>query len=213
MQRCENCFARQWRPVASLAVLLFSTVLLISGCATSNTPNTQTTSQKTVARGEADTYSKDDIVSAASDFFGTTSEAVGQAVARVFQDNGRPNGYIKGTEGAGAIVVGLRYGDGTLQMKNGTTEKVYWQGPSVGFDLGANGAKVFTLVYNLPNGDYIYRRFPGVEGSAYFIAGIGVNYQRDENVTLAPMRTGVGFRLGASVGYLAYSRQRNFLPF
>ena len=213
MRRCEATFVGKWRPLAGLAALFLSAILFVPGCASSNTPDTQQTSNQTIARGEADTYSQDEIVRAASDFFGTTSEAVGQAVARIFADNGRPNAYIKGTEASGAFVVGLRYGDGTLQMKSGATEKVYWQGPSVGFDVGGNGAKVFTLVYNLPNPEYIYRRFPGVEGSAYFIAGIGVNYQRDESVTLAPMRTGVGFRLGANVGYLAYSRQRNVLPF
>ena len=212
MQRRETAFARGWRPLAGLAAVLLAAALAVSGCATSST-HAETTSEKTVARGEADTYSQSEIVGAVSDFFGVTAEAAGQAVARIFQDNGRPNGYIKGTEASGAIIVGLRYGDGTLQMKNGGTAKVYWQGPSVGFDLGGNASKVFTLVYNLPSTDYIYRRFPGVEGSAYFIGGLGVNYQRDEDVTLAPMRAGVGFRLGANVGYLAYTRQRNILPF
>ncbi len=210
MQRREIAFARAWRPVANLVAVLG--LFFVASCATSS-EHAATTSEKTVARGEADTYSQDEIVSAVSGFFGTTAEAAGQAVARIFQDNGRPNAYIKGTEASGAIGIGLRYGDGTLQMKNGTTEKVYWQGPSIGFDLGGNASKVFTLVYNLPNGEYIYRRFPGVEGTAYFIAGIGINYQRDETVTLAPMRAGAGFRLGANVGYLAYSRQRNILPF
>ncbi|MFZ1990955.1 MAG: DUF1134 domain-containing protein [Alphaproteobacteria bacterium] len=212
MQRHDTSFARGWRPLAGLAAIFLSAILLVPGCATSST-HAEPTSNQTVARGEADTYSKDEVVSAVSDFFGVTAEAAGQAVARIFQDNGRPNAYIKGTEGSGAIIVGLRYGDGTLQMKNGGTAKVYWQGPSVGFDVGGNASKVFTLVYNLPSTDYIYRRFPGVEGSAYFIGGFGVNYQRDETVTLAPMRAGAGFRLGANVGYLAYTRQRNFLPF
>jgi hypothetical protein len=162
---------------------------------------------------KSDTYSKNEIVDAVTGFFGVTAEAAGAAVERIFKDNGEPNAYIKGEEASGAIGVGLRYGEGTLQMKNGTHEKVYWQGPSVGFDVGGNGSKVFTLVYNLPNGDAIYRRFPGVEGSAYFIGGIGVNYQRAEDITLAPMRAGVGVRLGANVGYLAYSRKRHVLPF
>ena len=124
-----------------------------------------------------------------------------------------PASPLPSEEAAGAIGVGLRYGAGTLEMKNGTTRKVYWQGPSIGWDLGGNGAKVFTLVYNLPNGDAIYRRFPGVEGSAYFIGGIGINYQRADDITLAPMRAGVGLRLGANIGYLAYSKKRHILPF
>ena len=165
------------------------------------------------SESESDTYSQNEIVSAVSGFFGVTAEAAGAAVERIFKDNGRPNGYIKGSEGAGAIGVGLRYGEGTLQMKSGGTRKVYWQGPSVGFDLGGNGSKVFTLVYHLPSTEKIYQRFPGVEGSAYFVAGIGVNYQRADDITLAPMRAGVGWRLGANVGYLAYTKKRHVLPF
>ena len=132
---------------------------------------------------------------------------------RVFADLGRPNAYIYGGEGSGAVGVGLRYGDGTLAMKTGESRKVYWQGPSVGFDVGGNASKTFVLVYNLPLADDIYRRFPGVEGSAYFIGGVGVNYQRADDIVLAPMRAGVGFRTGANVGYLSYSRERNYLPF
>ena len=175
-------------------------------------PSDQTTTTQS-SQKESDTYSKDEIVSAVSGFFGVTAEAAGAAVERIFKDNGRPNAYIKGSEGAGAIGVGLRYGEGTLQMKRGGTRKVYWQGPSVGFDLGGNGSKVFTLVYNLPNTEKIFQRFPGVEGSAYFVAGIGVNYQRADDITLAPMRAGVGWRLGANVGYLAYTKKRHILPF
>jgi hypothetical protein len=162
-----------------------------------------------------DTYSQNEIVQKASDFFGATTEAVAKAVEKIFAEKGRPNGYIVGTEGSGAIVVGLRYGEGDLYMKKtgNKTEKVYWQGPSVGFDLGGNVSKSFTLIYNLPNGEAIYQRFPGVDGSAYFVAGIGVNYQQAGNIILAPMRTGVGLRAGADVGYLAYTKERNILPF
>ncbi len=160
-----------------------------------------------------DTYEKNEVIEAVADFFGVTVEAAGAAVERIFADNGRPNAYIKGSEGAAALGVGLRYGKGSLHLKSGGTKTVYWQGPSIGWDMGANGAKCFTLVYNLPNADAIFRRFPGVEGSAYFIGGIGVNYQRAEGITLAPMRAGVGIRLGANVGYLSYSRKRHILPF
>lgn len=163
------------------------------------------------ASGE--TYEKNEIIEAVADFFGVTVEAAGAAVERIFADNGRPNAYIKGSEGAAALGVGLRYGKGTLHLKSGGTKTVYWQGPSIGWDMGANGAKSFTLVYNLPSADAIFRRFPGVEGSAYFIGGIGVNYQRAEGITLAPMRAGVGIRLGANVGYLSYSMKRHILPF
>jgi len=160
------------------------------------------------------TYSQDEIVAAAQHFFGAGAEGVATVVAHVFEDHGRPNGYIEGNEGSGAIGVGLRYGDGYLHMKgrSGTT-RVYWQGPSIGFDTGGNAARVFTLAYRLPNPDAIFRRYPGVDGSAYFVGGVGVNYQERDNVVLAPMRAGVGLRLGANVGYLAYSRRRRINPF
>lgn len=161
----------------------------------------------------AETYNRNEIIAGASNVLGVTAEAVGGAIERTFKDNGQPTGYIAGEEIGGAIGGGLRYGKGVLYMKNRPPQKVYWQGPSIGFDLGLNGSRAFTLVYNLQYGDAIYRRFPGVEGSAYVIGGLGVNYQRADAITVAPIRAGVGLRLGANVGYLAYSRQRNWLPF
>lgn len=160
-----------------------------------------------------DTYKEDEIVREAGNFFGDVSQGLADAVHSVFQRYGEPNAYIKGEEASGAFVVGLRYGQGELVMKNGTKQSVYWQGPSAGWDFGGNAVKVFTLVYELPNGDAIYQRFPGVEGSAYLIGGIGVNYQQRDNIILAPMRAGVGVRLGASVGYLKYTKSREWLPF
>jgi hypothetical protein len=161
----------------------------------------------------APTYSRDELVNQVSDFFGVTAESAGAIIERVFRDNGQPTGYIAGQEGAGAIAVGLRYGKGLLYMKERPRQEVYWQGPSIGWDFGGNASRVFTLCYNLQFPDMIYRRFPGVEGSAYFIGGLGVNYQRAEDITLAPIRAGVGLRLGADIGYLAYSRTRHILPF
>jgi hypothetical protein len=159
-----------------------------------------------------ETYSAQELANAVSDFFGVTAETAGAIIERAFKDNGRPTGYIAGQEGSGAIGVGLRYGSGLLYMKGRTTQKVFWQGPSIGWDFGGNASRVFTLCYNLQYPDMIYRRFPGVEGTAYFIGGLGINYQRAEDITLAPIRAGVGLRLGANLGYLAYSRQRHFFP-
>jgi len=161
------------------------------------------------------TYTQNEIVNRAANFFGSTTEGLARAVERVFSEKGSPNAYITGVEGGGAVVVGLRYGDGDLFMKTTGDRpvKVYWQGPSVGFDLGGNASKAFVLIYNLPNAEAIYQRFPGVEGSAYLVAGIGVNYQQNGRIILAPMRTGVGLRAGANIGYLHYSRERNILPF
>ncbi|WP_421866044.1 DUF1134 domain-containing protein [Parvibaculum sp.] len=161
----------------------------------------------------SDTYKEDEIVKEAGDFFGAVSEGLADAVHDVFEDYGEPNAYIKGEEASGAFVIGLRYGQGELVMKNGTRRKVFWQGPSAGWDFGGNAAKVFTLVYNLPDGDTIYQRFPGVEGSAYLVGGIGLNYQQRDDIVLAPMRSGAGLRLGASVGYLKYTKSREWLPF
>lgn len=165
------------------------------------------------ASAARDTFSKNEIVQAASGFFGTTSAAVAAAVERAFRDYGEPNAYIKGEEGSAALVVGARYGSGMLARKGHGERKIYWQGPSVGFDVGANASKCFTLVYNLPDEDAIFQRFPGVEGSYYFIAGIGVNYQQVDNIILVPMRTGVGVRAGVNAGYLSYTRKRDILPF
>jgi len=161
------------------------------------------------------TYTQNEIVNRAANFFGSTTEGLARAVERVFSEKGSPNAYITGVEGGGALVVGLRYGDGDLFMKTSGDRpvKVFWQGPSVGFDVGGNASKVFVLIYNLPNTEAIYQRFPGVEGSAYVVAGVGVNYQQNGRVILAPMRSGVGVRLGANVGYLHYSKERNILPF
>ncbi len=159
-----------------------------------------------------DTYSKNEIVNVASDFFGMTTAAVAQAVERIFADLGRPNAYITGEEGSGSFVVGLRYGKGTMHRKNFKNLRVYWQGPSIGFDVGANASKCFTLVYQIRRQEEIFQRFPGVEGTYYFIAGIGVNYQRSGRISLAPMRTGVGLRAGVNAGYLSYTRERDWIP-
>lgn len=160
------------------------------------------------------TYTPDEIVQKGAEFFGVTTESMAKAVERVFAKYGRPDAYIAGSEGSGAFIVGLRYGEGQLYMKQSSAPvKVYWQGPSVGFDYGGNASKVFTLVYNLREPDKIFTRFPGVEGSAYLVAGIGVNYQQSGRVILAPMRTGVGLRAGVDLGYLSYSRERNWIPF
>ncbi len=164
--------------------------------------------------GQDQSYTPDEIVQKGADFFGVTTEAMAKAVERVLSQYGRPDAYIIGNEGSGAFVVGLRYGEGDLYMKQSATPtKIYWQGPSAGFDAGANASKVFTLVYNLRQPDQIFTRFPGLEGSAYLVAGIGVNYQQSGRIILAPMRTGVGLRAGVDAGYLSYSRERNWIPF
>lgn len=161
----------------------------------------------------AKTYSKEEVLQATKTLFGDTTKGLAEVIEKVFSDLGQPNAYIAGEEFSGAIGVGLRYGEGTLMSAGGGSTKVYWQGPSIGFDLGGNASKVFVLVYNLKSPDGIFRRIPGVEGTYYFIAGVGVNYQSDGDITLAPIRTGVGLRSGVNIGYLHYNREFSWLPF
>ena len=159
------------------------------------------------------TYDEESIVKAATDFFGETTEGLAKVIEKAFKDQGRPNAYIRGQEASGALTVGLRYGDGELIMKGGGSAKVYWAGPSIGFDVGGNASKVFTLIYHLPKASAIYQRFPGVDGSLYYVGGAGINYQRRNGITLAPIRLGVGLRAGASVGYMHYRREKSINPF
>ena len=160
-----------------------------------------------------DKYSEDEILTATKGFFGDTSKDLAAIIEKVFRDQGQPNAYISGEEAAGAIAVGVRYGNGWMHRKTANNMRVYWQGPSLGFDLGANAAKVFTLVYNIGKSSEIFQRYPGVEGTIYVVGGFGVNYQQRGNVILAPIRTGVGLRAGANIGYLHYTREQETLPF
>lgn len=170
------------------------------------------TSLATAAEEDKDTFDQDSILKDVADFFGETTEGLAKVVEKAFKDQGRPNGYIKGEEISAAITVGLRYGEGELTLKNGGKRKVFWQGPSLGFDLGANASKVFVLVYHLPKADNIFQRFPAVDGSLYYIGGAGINYQQRGNVVLAPIRLGVGLRAGASIGYMHYTRKKTLNP-
>lgn len=157
-------------------------------------------------------YTADEITEAGANFFGITTEAMAKGVQHVFGDLGQPDAYIKGDEGGGAFIVGFRYGSGWLVRKTRDPRQVYWRGPSVGFDAGGNLSKCFTLVYNLRDDDRLFQRFPGVEGSFYVVAGLGINYLRSGGVTLAPMRTGVGLRAGVNAHYQVYSPRRDWFP-
>ena len=159
------------------------------------------------------TYDQDSILKDAVAWFGKGSAGLAGVVEKAFKDHGRPVGYIKGEEAGGAITVGLRYGHGSLQLKAGSTRSVHWQGPSIGFDLGANASKVFVLVYNLQNVEGLFQRFPAVDGSFYYVGGAGINYQRRDGITLATIRLGVGLRAGASIGYVHYTKTKTLNPF
>ena len=185
---------------------------LTTGCATTNDAPGQASGYDKAKQQKAD-MEQNEVVQAVSTHLGVTSESAASVVERLFREQGRPDAYITGEEGGGAVVAGLFWGKGTLWMKDGTSMPIYWQGPTVGFDGGIDASKVFTLVYDLDDPNYIFQRFPKAEGSAFLIAGMGVNYQRANGITLAPIRTGVGVRLGANVGYSSYSRKRQILPF
>lgn len=208
---------------------LVSAVVLLVACGTQRVHNnTAASSAPRAILGEAqpqpaavpvpepiageETYTSEEIARIASQYFGETSENLARAIERTFSDYGRPNAYIFGREGGGAAVVGVRYGEGVLRYKGGGDMPVYWQGPSVGWDFGGSASKVFTLVYNLRNTYELFQRFPAVDGSLYVVAGFSVNYQRSGEIVLAPIRTGVGLRAGASLGYVHYTRERSFIP-
>ena len=187
----------------------------LSACATGGGQPVSDPAYPIASDQQAPAYTADELVAAGSRELGIAAEALGGAIERIFADNGdRPTAYIAGEEASGAMAVGARYGRGALHMKDmSASQEVFWQGISIGWDVGGNASRVFTLVYGLYHPDMIYRRYPGVEGTAYLVGGLGVNYQRADGIILAPIRTGVGLRLGANVGTMAYSRQRNLLPF
>jgi hypothetical protein len=161
----------------------------------------------------AESYSDDEVMKAASEFFSTGAKDLANVLQKVLKEKGQPIAIIRGEEAGGAVGVGLRYGHGELVYKGSSGRKVYWQGPSIGFDIGGNAVKVFALVYNLPSSDKLFQRFPGVDGSLYFVGGFGVNYVQSGKISLAPVRFGVGWRQGLSVGYMKFTATRKINPF
>jgi hypothetical protein len=159
------------------------------------------------------TYAPDELVGAGHRFFGNVSRGLASVIERAVSQWGLPNGYVLGEEGSGAFVAGLRYGEGTLYTKNAGDLHVYWQGPSVGFDWGGDGARTMTLVYNLPATNAIYQRFGGIDGSAYIIGGFGMTALTANSIVLVPIRSGLGLRLGANIGYLKYTPRPTWNPF
>ncbi|MFS0737153.1 DUF1134 domain-containing protein [Sphingomonas sp. 1P06PA] len=161
----------------------------------------------------ASTYQQDDVLAAAEGVFGRGAEGLAKIVENILKDQGEPNAYIGGREAGGAFAIGVRYGSGTMTHKVEGTRPVFWTGPSVGFDVGANGSKTFVLVYNLYDSQELFRRFPAAEGAAYFVGGFTASYLRRGDVVLIPIRLGVGWRLGANVGYMRFSEKSKILPF
>lgn len=157
-------------------------------------------------------FDQHEIVGAGHRFFGGVSGGIANAIESVFKSQGRPNGYILGQDAGGAFILGLRYGEGTMFTKDAGEHRVFWQGPSIGYDAGGDGSKTMVLVYNLRDPSEIYERFGGVQGAAYIVGGVSVQIQRYNDVTLAVIRSGVGLRLGANVGYMKYTRSPTWNP-
>lgn len=182
---------------------------LCAACASQGT--TPGTERQEPATSQA--YEEGTILREAEAFFGEGARGLADVLNKIFSEQGRPNAYIVGEEGGGALGVGVRYGRGTLHMADGTVRDVYWTGPSIGFDVGANASKAFVLIYDLPGVESLFQRYPGVDGSLYFVGGVGANYNRSGDIVLAPVRFGVGWRQGVNIGYLNITEEASWIPF
>jgi len=174
---------------------------------------TPVTPTQTTPTAPDDTIPRKDIFSAAEGVFGTGAKGLAQLLEKILKEQGEPTAYIAGQEAGGALVVGLRYGSGTMRHKIEGDRPIYWTGPSVGFDAGGDANKVFVLVYNLHDTQDLYRRFPAAEGNAYVFGGFSATYLRRGNIVLIPIRLGVGMRLGVNAGYMKFSEKNRWLPF
>jgi hypothetical protein len=161
----------------------------------------------------SDTFSVNEIVDKGGEFFGSVSQGLASLVERAASQFGLPNGYILGEEASGALFIGGRYGEGTLYTRNQGDYPLFWQGPSIGFDVGGDGSKVMMLVYNLSSTNDIFDRYPGVDGSAYVVGGLGMTVMKSGNVVVVPIRSGVGLRAGLNVGYLKFTNEPTWNPF
>ncbi len=160
-----------------------------------------------------ETFTPAELVESGHHFFGTVSRGLALTIQEAVKRWGEPNGYILGQEASGAFIGGLRYGEGILYTRNAGQRRVFWQGPSVGFDFGGEGARTMMLVYNLPSIDALYKRFLGVDGSAYFIGGFGMTAAIADEMVVVPIRSGVGARLGLNMGYLKFTPEATWNPF
>jgi hypothetical protein len=160
-----------------------------------------------------DGYTIEEIREATRGFFGQVSTGLASVIEHAFKRGGRPTAYVLGTEGGGAFLAGLRYGDGTVFFRSGGSSRIYWHGPSIGYDFGAAGSRTMFLIYNLKNRDDLFRRFSGVDGSAYLVGGVGITFLTNGQVVMAPIRSGLGLRLGASIGYVRFTPTQTWNPF
>ncbi len=192
-------------------------LLVTAGCASSGSSSgsndgSDSGGSAEATRGDA-TYSQDTVLRQAEGVFGDGAEGIGDLIERVFKRYGKPNAVIRGEEGGGALVAGVRYGKGQLFFAGGGARKIYWQSPSIGFDAGGNASKTFVMIYNLRSTQDLFQRYPAVDGSLYFIGGAGLNYNQIDDTVLAVIRVGVGWRAGVSVGYLKFTPKASVNPF
>ncbi|WP_447753980.1 DUF1134 domain-containing protein [Sphingopyxis fribergensis] len=178
-----------------------------------STATSSDVSATTVAAAPGSTYKKDDLIGAAEGVFGKGAQGLAGLIEDILKKQGEPNAYIVGREAGGALVLGVRYGSGTLHHKIEGELPAYWTGPSIGFDAGANAGNTFVLVYNLFDSEDLYKRFPAGEGAAYLIGGFNASYLRRGDVVLIPIRVGVGARLGVNAGYMKFRKKQNWVPF
>lgn len=162
---------------------------------------------------DSEGYTIDEIRAASAGFFGIVSSNLGSVIEHVFRNSGRPTGYILGTEGGGALLAGVRYGKGTLYLRSGGTQQVFWHGPSLGLDVGGEGSKTLFLIYKMGAPEQLYASFTGVDGSAYLVGGVGATLVTNGTVIMAPIRSGLGLRLGANIGYIRFTPKATWNPF
>ena len=165
------------------------------------------------APADAEGYTIEEIRTASAGFFGQVSANLGSVIEHLFSKSGRPTGYILGTEGGGAFLAGVRYGKGTLYLRNGGTQPIFWHGPSVGFDVGGEGSKTLFLLYKMTTPEVLFASFTGIDGSAYLVGGVGATLVTNGTVVMAPIRSGIGLRLGANLGYIRFTPKGTWNPF
>ncbi len=161
----------------------------------------------------SETYSSDELLNTGHQFFGSISQGLASVMERTISQFGQPNAYILGQEGSAALIGGARYGEGNMYTRNAGQREIFWQGPTIGLDVGGDGSRVMMLVYNLPGVNAIYDRYPAIQGTAYIVGGIGMTVMKQNNVVIVPIRSGVGARLGINVGYLKFTPQPTWNPF
>jgi hypothetical protein len=201
------------RLTLALAAILLAAPALAQDAPPPPAPETPPPADPGFAHPPAATYEEGDVIAAAEGAFGKGAEGAAKLIEKAFKDLGRPNGYIVGREASGAFFVGLRYGSGTLYSKIEGEQPVHWTGPSVGFDVGGDGNRVFTLIYHLDDTNDLFRRYPAAEGKAYLIGGFTATYNQRDHVILVPIKLGVGWRLGVNAGWVNYTRASRLAPF